>query len=113
MKYRKISKSREIQEIRRSGRRARGKYLVVWRLRATNGEAGPGAGVVSAKGFRGAVERNHARRRVRGCLQDVNEELLPGYSYLLQAGKASTGVSYQELVKETGRLINRLNSGDS
>lgn len=62
-------------------------------------------GVVPGRGFKKAVERNLARRRVRGCIMDMRELLEPGYGYLIECRPGVQSENYQKLAGELGEIL--------
>ncbi len=110
----RISKSRDIRYLRRTGRFVRGENVFAWVSRDGCGRNGkePGAvprvGVIAGRGFDGAVPRNRARRRVRGCVMDLRHLLEPGCSYLFLCRHGTEKVDYQILVNEIRTILSRI-----
>lgn len=72
-------------------------------------ESGPPLlGVVAGRGFRGSVERNRARRRVRGCVMELRHLLEPGRSYLIECRPGTEKTNYQKLVIEIEAILSRI-----
>lgn len=106
----RITRSGDIRSLRRTGRFFRGDNVSIWVL--VEGRTGedpppPLLGVVTGRGFRGAVERNRARRRVKGCLNQLENILEPGGSYLVECRPGSEKVDYQNLVTEIESILSR------
>ena len=62
-------------------------------------------GVVAGRGFGKAVERNRARRRVRGCIMEMRELLEPGSVYLVECRPGAESTNYQLLARELGAIL--------
>lgn len=103
----RITSSRQIREIRTGGKRGRGKNLTVWLLRNDSGDIRPSVCVVTSRGFGNAVERNLARRRLRGCIMELRDLLRPGYSYLVEARPGAARENYQLLVADLMEILSR------
>lgn len=97
---RRIKKSGDLKEVRRSGRLYRSELVNVWvsdpgRIGI---DEGPAVGVVTGRGFPRAVSRNRARRRIRGCIMELRDILDPGSAYLVECRAGSEKANYQKLV---------------
>jgi ribonuclease P protein component len=100
-----ISDSREIQSLRRKGDLLRSNRILMW-VTGDDGPLGePRVGVVMGSGFRTAVERNLAKRRIRGCVQDLRRLLAPGRSYLVEGRPGIERYDYQKLVNSVEKLL--------
>lgn len=101
-----IKGSRDIRSLRRTGRFSRGRFVLVWTSPASRESIdAPLVGVVSARGFGKAVERNLARRRVRGCIMEMRHLLRPGASYLVECRPGAQSADYQLLAIEMGTIL--------
>lgn len=74
---------------------------------ANEGAEAPRAGVITGRGFGKAVERNLARRRVRGCIVEMRHLLEPGNSYLVECRPGAQSANYQLLVSEISSILSR------
>jgi ribonuclease P protein component len=101
-----IKGSRDIRSLRRTGRFSRGTFIFAW-ASPVSGESLdlPLVGVVSGRGFGKAIERNLARRRVRGCIMDMRHLLEPGIGYLVECRPGAQSADYQLLVNELGEIL--------
>jgi ribonuclease P protein component len=103
-----ISSPRDFKSLRRIGTSFRGGFIFVWvSPKASPREEAPFVGVVTGRGFRNAVGRNRARRRVRGCLVDLRHLLKPGNGYLVECRPGAEVVDYQLLVDEMQSILSR------
>jgi ribonuclease P protein component len=103
-----ISSPRDFKSLRRIGTFFRGGFIFVWvSPKASLREEAPSVGVVTGSGFRNAVRRNRARRRVRGCLVELRHLLKPGRSYLVECRPGAEIVDYQFLADEMQSILSR------
>jgi ribonuclease P protein component len=102
-----ITRKREMLSVRREGTPSRGKYVFVWVLEGEGGNA-PAAGVVTGRGFAGAVRRNRARRRLKGAVLDRRALLGCGNRYLFEARPGAEKVNYQILVIEVEKTLSKV-----
>lgn len=105
LRLEKVSRSGDIRTIRRRGRRATGKYSTAWVAEKATGDKGISLGIVTSRGFRSAVSRNRARRRVRGCIMDARDLLKPGNTYLVECRPGAEEEEYQLLVKDIETIL--------
>ena len=105
LRLEKVSRSGDIRTIRRTGRRATGKYLTAWVAGKAAGDRGISLGIVTSRGFQSAVSRNRAKRRVRGCIMDVRDLLKPGNTYLIECRPGADEEEYQILVKDIETIL--------
>ena len=64
-------------------------------------------GVTTVKGFRGAVARNRARRRLREVVRAIEESVRPGLDIVLVAGREANTLSFQELTHRVSDALRR------
>jgi ribonuclease P protein component len=101
--------SRDIKSIRGGGRLIRGRSVLVWVSHNACENAGvPVVGLAPARGFTNAVNRNLAKRRIRGCLMDLRGLLQPGNCYLVQFRPGVERQDYQLLVDEMRSILLRV-----
>jgi ribonuclease P protein component len=106
-----ISRSRDLKSLRRIGSFFRGGLVFVWVFpNASPSDEEPFVGIVTGKGFRNAVKRNRARRRVRGCLMDSRQLLKPGGRYLVECRPGVDVADYQLLVIELQSILSRISN---
>lgn len=92
------------EALRRSDARARrGPVTVTFAVTAAGPEPVPRVAYAVGKRVGNAVTRNQVRRRLRAAARDVGE-LRPG-AYLVAAGPAAAGQSYEELKSEVARAM--------
>jgi len=102
------SDSREIKTIRGSGQLLRGRSVLVWvSHNSYERTCAPIVGIAAARGFSSAVNRNLAKRRVRGCLMDLRHLLKPGNRYLVKFRPGVEREEYQILVEEMRSILLR------
>jgi ribonuclease P protein component len=104
-----ITKKREILSVRREGIPNRGKHVFVW-VSAGDGMKAPAVGVVTGRGFAGAVPRNRAKRRLRGAVFDKRALLGRGNRYLFEARPGTEKADYQLLVNEVESALSKAQS---
>ena len=81
--------------------------MFVWASLEAPGEAQPAVAVVTGRGFRGAVSRNLAKRRLRSGILERRDLLDPGYEYLVEGRPGVEKADYQILVTEIEDLLSR------
>lgn len=102
----RLSGSRDIRHLRKAGRFSRGGLVHVWASPdAPEGDSPPSLCVVTGRGFGRAVDRNRAKRRVRGCVMEMRHILEPGRSYLVECRPGVERADYQLLVNELGKAL--------
>lgn len=103
-----VTGSKEIRSIRRAGILQRGSLVFVWTSESVPNEADHAAvALVTRRGFKGAVARNLAKRRLRGSVLDKRDLLEPGKRYLIEGRPGLEKVYYQILVNEISDLLLR------
>jgi len=100
----RISSPVEIVSIRRSGKQYRGRFVRIW---AARGAGGKRVAVTCGRGFKGAVSRNLAKRRVRGCIMELRPEMTPGTDFVVECRPGAEGADYQNLVNDVRELFRR------
>jgi ribonuclease P protein component len=104
----RITDSQDIRSLKRTGRFFRGRFVLIWFSHKDSDEAEePVVGVVAGKGFGRAVDRNLAKRRVRGCILGMKRLLEPGNRYLVECRPGAETADYQYLVIEIERALSR------
>ncbi|MGQ0765281.1 MAG: ribonuclease P protein component [Gemmatimonadota bacterium] len=102
---RRISRSKEIERVRRTGRTTRAAALHA-RVTPSTNHASSGLGIIVPRHGRNAVERNLLKRRLRSIL--AAETFPAGLDVVLTAGPHAYGLTYEELRKNVRTLIRRL-----
>ncbi|MHB8894960.1 MAG: ribonuclease P protein component [Candidatus Geothermincolia bacterium] len=102
-----ITASSEMRSIRKQGKLYRGGLVFIWACPGDPGEEAPGVAVVTGRGFRNAVTRNLAKRRLRGGLLDRRQLLEQGKCYLVEGRRGVEKADYQLLVKEIDDILSR------
>ena len=80
-----------------AGRRAATKAVVTHAL-ATGERREARVGISAARGMRGAVERNRAKRRLREAIKPLREDLGAGVDVVFVATAQAIRVKFQDLV---------------
>jgi ribonuclease P protein component len=100
--------TRDIKSIKSGGLLFRGRSVLVWvSHNACEGTEVPVVGIAPARGFTSAVNRNLAKRRIRGCLLELRHLLKPGTGYLVQFRPGVEKQEYQILVEEIRSILLR------
>jgi ribonuclease P protein component len=102
----RLTAKTEMLSVRRAGTLHRGKYVFVW-VQDGGEEDPPAIGVVTGRGFPGAVRRNLARRRLRGAVLEKRDLLERGKRYLFEARPGAEKADYQKLVFEIESALSR------
>jgi ribonuclease P protein component len=93
----RLTSSSEIQRVRRNGRSNAHPLLALAVLQNNL----PGASrmtVVAGKSIGGAVQRNRAKRRLRGALQELVEQVSPGYDLVFVVRKMLLDAPFLDIV---------------
>lgn len=78
----------------------------------TGSDTRPRVGFTASKKVGNAVIRNRARRRLRAAVADVlSARAEPGHDYVLIARAATAERSYDELLADLGKALDRARSG--
>jgi ribonuclease P protein component len=102
---RRLTSSRDFDEVKRDGTPYRGRYCVLLVL-ASPGETTRVGFVASKRGVGGAVDRNRARRRLREIVRRRFPRLPGGgFRLVLIAGSGATRASHQDLASDVERLL--------
>jgi len=103
-----VTGSKEIRSIRRAGMLQRGSLVYVWTSEGVPHEADRAeVALVTGRGFKGAIARNLAKRRLRGSVLEKRDLLEPGKRYLIEGRPGLENVDYQILVIEISDLLSR------
>lgn len=105
-----ITRSKDIRLLKKRGEFSRGNTILAWR--SPNEEAGAGiptVGVTAGRGFKGAVQRNRAKRRLREAVLENRSVLDPAHKYIIEARPGTETKNFHILVKECNNLLLRIN----
>ena len=69
--------------------------------------------VIAGRSVGKAVQRNRAKRLLRAALQDVIQDIQPGYQGILIARKPLLDASFQEISQSLDSLLERAGIGPS
>ena len=100
-----LRKQGEIDEVFRSGRRCRGRLLLVAAYRSPTGTRRTLFAVGRKVGK--AVTRNLVRRRLREAFRALLPELAEGVDVAIAAYPPAAGAGYAELHQELARLLEK------
>lgn len=102
---RRLSSSRDFDEVKRRGMPFRGRFCVLLTL-ACPGEPTRVGFVASKRGVGGAVDRNRARRRLREIVRRRFPRLpASGFRLVLIASAGAIRAPHQELASDIERLL--------
>ncbi len=96
--------SREIHTAKKFGSKRDGVYVALWK-REKPGK--PRIGIIAGRGFKSAVKRNLARRRVAGCVIELKSLLRDGVDYLFECKPGCEAAPYQELARDVRNCLLR------
>lgn len=96
----------ELLSVRKAGKQYRGRYVFCWSHWSESGDTA--VAVVTGRGFKGAVARNSAKRRLKGAVLDNRETIPPNRLYLFEARPGTERADYQELVVEVESALLRV-----
>jgi len=75
------------------------------------GRSGPRLGFTASKKVGNAVARNRARRRLKAAAQDVFADRVPeNVDYVIIARAATAGRSYDQLLSDMRRALDKVNA---
>lgn len=78
----------------------------------TGGDTRPRVGFTASRKVGNAVVRNRARRRLRAAVADVlSARAEPGCDYVLIARASTAGRSYDDLLADLGKALDRTRAG--
>ena len=102
---RRIKKTAEFSLVYQQGRKAAGRFMVVWGRR----EAGIGwrAGVVASKKVGGAVVRNRVKRRLRELIRLHQHRFAEDRQIVVVARASLADASWEELICEFLELCDK------
>lgn len=102
----RLTSSSEIQRVRRNGKSNAHPLLALAVLQNDL----PGSSrmtVVAGKSIGGAVQRNRAKRRLRGALQQVVEFITPGYDMVFLARRPILEAPFLDIVEAVKSVLIR------
>lgn len=105
----RLTRSHEFAAVRKDGRRAHGRFLVLAVAPiAESPSAESKLGVIASRRVGGAVVRNRLRRRCKELHRLSRPLLPPGLGIVLTIKKEASGASFEELQTEWLRLARKL-----
>lgn len=105
MKYESIKNNRDFVTIYSKGRRFVSPYLVLYKLRGTEGKR---IGITVSKKIGKAVVRNRVRRLIRQALYVNYAALKDGYDYVIVARVRANTADYKTIEKNLSFAISKL-----
>jgi ribonuclease P protein component len=106
---RRITSRWIFQRVRQQGRSFRGHFLVLGLLYDPERVRTLKVGYITTRRIGNAVVRNRVRRRLRGILQRIGDDLKPGYFIVLVARNQAATASSERLEKEWKWLAHQAN----
>lgn len=104
----RLTSSSDIQRVRRLGRSNAHPLLVLAALQSDF--PGPTRiAVIAGKSIGGAVQRNRAKRRLRGALHELSENIQPGFDVICIARRPLIEAPFTEIVEALREQLNKVN----
>lgn len=103
----RLSKDWILSKVRRQGRRAAGRFSMVFFLPNRSVSSSRASIIVSKKISKLAVERNLVKRRFSEALQKIRPRLIRGYYLVFSLSSRSRNVSFQDLSDDLSNLLNK------
>lgn len=105
----RLTRAHEFAAVRKHGRRAHGRFLVLAVAPIAECPSGESKlGVIASRRVGGAVVRNRLRRRCKELHRLSRPLLSPGLGIVLTIKKEASGASFEELQTEWLRLARKL-----
>jgi len=100
----RLTSSSDIQRVRRLGRSNAHPLLVLAAIQSDF--PGPTRiAVIAGKSLGGAVQRNRAKRRLRGALQELSDNIQPGFDVICIARRSIIEAPFTDLVDALRELL--------
>lgn len=106
-KLNRLTKSIEIQRVRRLGRSLAHPLLVLLSLPNENNRQPSRLSIITGKGVGNAVHRNRARRRIREALREHANGIKPGFDLIVIARQKIACAEYREIVNALDEVLKR------
>ncbi len=89
--------------------RSQARQSVVVQIRDRGDDAAPRLGLTTTRKLGNAVKRNRIRRRLRAAARAVlGPRARPGHDYVLIGRQASADVSFERLLADLGKAVDKL-----
>ena len=101
----RLTRSTDIQRVRRVGKSYAHPLVVL--VAAPKPQSQLRIGVIGGSRIGNAVQRNRAKRQIRGCLDQTLQQLKPGWDLLILARRPITQGKYSEIQAALQSLFQR------